>query len=160
MSISMETGVFVTSLVWALRHGNECLCCLRYHLKRHRTKALNTCALRNIINVQEEVGTSALYSPGTDTAGSSLPTCPRCRRWAGRFDADTGCSVEGRTQGSRTGRRWDCRSRTPSCGTSLGRPAWGAQLSTEHRMTHGPKQLHAHTKASALMGSLNIHVDD
>lgn len=93
------------------------------------------------------------YLPDTGTAGSSPPTCRRCRRWAGRSGADTGCWVAGRTRGSRTGRRWGCRSRTPSCDTSPGRPGCETQHET----------LDAQARGRARAGEavrLNIHAGD
>lgn len=65
---------------------------------------------------------SVLDLPSTGTAGSSPPRCPRCRRSAGHSGEDTGYWVADRTRGSRTGQRWGCRSRTPSCGTSPDQP--------------------------------------
>lgn len=90
------------------------------------------------------------YSPDTGTAGNSPPTCRHCHRWAGRSGGGTGCSGGGRTRGSRTGRRWGCRSRTPSCGTSPGQPGvwrtikhWTHLKARRHDQT-GKEQNHLH----------------
>lgn len=120
MSISMETGVLVAFLVWALWHRNDGKCCFSSRCNWLWIKAPHAWD-GTFMNVWGGSCTCQ-DAPGTGTAGSSPPMCRRCRRWAGRSGADTGCSVLGRTRGSRTGRRWGCRSRTPSCGTSPGRP--------------------------------------
>lgn len=79
-----------------------------------------------------DILSTPIYPPGTGTAGSFPPMCRRCRKWAGHFGAGTGCSDGGRTRGSRTGRRWGFRSRTPFSGTSLGQPESRAHLNIKH----------------------------